>query len=332
MAWLDKQWEDKPRYVTALTGDAGARRYYRVFYQGRSYLAVDSPPEYVNNQQFIHIASQLADIGLTVPEVLKSDLEYGFLLLSDLGPTRLFDKRAHRSVMSYYDKALSALRVLQCHHWQEVALPDFDRFTMQKQLDLCKHWFFEKFLGIDLTHQDHEVWQGLSELLLKSAESQPQCAIHTDYHSRNLMCLPDRRLAVVDFQDLSMGPVTYDIVSLLKDCYITWPTSQIKLWLQNYFQQLLAHGQLSSVSWPQFEAWFHWMGVQRHLKCMGIFARLSLYGNNQNYLHAIPRIWQSVCDVCEEDVVLRSFLPWLKERIEPNLRKVNFESHDLSRW
>lgn len=296
-AWLVNHFKTDAFSLTPIPGDASFRCYFRIQHKDQSFIAMDAPPPLEDVRPFIAIAKKFAAQQVQVPEILAAHLEEGFLLLTDFGD-RLFLKELQLSnADQLYTAALTTL--LQIQTCDPNDIPHFDRAFMQKELSAFQEWFLEKHLNVNLPAS---LLQHTFEYLIDSAEQQPQVCVHRDYHSRNLMCLNNGEVGVLDFQDAVLGPITYDAVSLLRDCYIDWPSKQVEAWADNFRQQ--ACKQVSSA---QFLQWFDLMGIQRHLKALFIFARKYIRDNDPNYLADIPRTLQYVIDVSERYPALREF-------------------------
>jgi len=281
-----------------IAGDASPRRYYRVAARAGSdhhaIVAAISPPT-EKNAEFIAVRQLLADAGVRVPVLYAADVDAGFLALEDLGDATLLPILASETVDDCYRDALSHLRCLACLNAADIALPEYSRELLQSELNVFMDWFVNRLLvAVDEGNPEaparRQIFSELSAVLLDSARAQPQVLVHRDFHSRNLMVLDDKQLAVIDFQDAVMGPVTYDPVSLLKDCYIAWPREQQLAWLGEHQQALTDAGLIAPVSTATFVRWFDLMGLQRHIKVLGVFARLSLRDNKHGYLDDLPLV------------------------------------------
>jgi N-acetylmuramate 1-kinase len=304
--------------IEPIPNDASFRRYYRVFAQDNSLIAVDSPPEVQNNQAFVHIAQAFLQAKLPVPQVLRVDFDAGFLLLSDLGDLQLLNVINTSNMDYYYQAAMANLARLQrCQNFRSWQLPIFDSEMLLQELYYFHEWYLITHLKLELSLQEMTILQQAYELLLFEILRQPKVCVHKDYHSKNLMVLPDNRLGILDFQDALWGPVSYDVVSLLKDCYVNWQEERITHWLEQFWHNYLGKSEKAALSLAQFQRDFDWMCLQRHLKIIGIFARLYHRDQKTNYSQYIPRLLQSVIWVCER---YREFSPlkkFLQERVIP---------------
>jgi len=294
-SWLKKQLGDCT--LQAMQGDASFRRYFRIHHAGSSYVAMDAPPDKENCLPFIAIANALREKGLCTPEIIASDLSQGFLLLTDFG-NQLYLTTLSDTIQaeSLYGIALDALAVLRTQKniadWQ---LPHFTQNFMRNELELFKEWFLLKYLQITLTTQDEKKLNDCFDFLAIFASQQPQVFMHRDYHSANLMILPNHQVGILDFQDACIGPVTYDLVSLLRDCYIDWPETTVIHLVSRYYEQLT---DLRSTP-AEFLQWFDLMGIQRHLKALLTFSRKYCRDNNANYLQHIPRTLNYILSIGE---------------------------------
>lgn len=293
-----------------LAGDASFRRYFRVLLHDKKFVVMDAPPDKENIHPFVAIAMAWQQYNIRVPEVLAHDLQQGFILLSDLGDDLYLNLLNATNVDSLYSKAVDALlQIQQCsQNISNWPLPHFDGVTLQRELNLFLDWFLIKHLNLSITPDITALFTQTSALLIQSALEQPQVCVHRDYHSRNLLLLKNGNVGVLDFQDAVWGPITYDLVSLLRDCYIAWPQAKIDAWVFDFYQKI----NLENYSFEQFMRWFDLMGIQRHLKVLGIFSRLCYRDNKPNYLNDLPRIMKYLLDVCEKYPELKMFNTFLK--------------------
>ena len=297
--------------IAPASADASFRRYFRVQYDATSRIVMDAPPEQEDCQPFIHVSSLMAGIGLHVPVVLRQDLQQGFLLLTDLGDRVYLSELNADTVENLYGDALQALLRLQAHGAAD--LPPYDRGLLMNEMELFRQWYLERHLGLPLTGSENATIDAAFAYLADQALQQPRVIVHRDYHSRNLM-VSSPNPGILDFQDAVIGPITYDLVSLLRDCYIAWPRSQVENWVSQYYRQARSEGLLENVSEAQFLNWFDLMGIQRHLKASGIFARLNYRDGKSAYLEDIPRTLGYVIDVGKDYPELRPFIE-LIERV-----------------
>jgi N-acetylmuramate 1-kinase len=305
--WLSQQLSREDFVLEPLEGDASFRQYYRFMNNTQNYIAVHASTETENTREFVHIAHAFGQLNLHVPQVLASDLEKGFLLLTDLGDDVLFRVLNKDNADRLYLKALDELgKIQQC----QIDLPYFDRTYMLRELNWFTEWFLEKHLKLKLSQTTQKMLKIVFTLLLDSAASQPQCCIHRDYHSRNLMLLPQDRIGILDFQDAMIGPVTYDLISLIRDCYIEWPAHQVIQWAKGFHYQYLTH---LIPSQAEFIRYLDLMGIQRHLKAIFIFARKFHRDNVDSYLKNIPRALNYITHVSQHYPELQEFRVFLED-------------------
>jgi hypothetical protein len=253
-----------------------------------------------------------------VPQVLAEDLGQGFLLLSDLGTRQYLDELSAQSVERLYGDAMGALATLQACGHQGGVLPPYDRELLWREMELFRDWYLGKHLGLSLSDSENKVLDETFTLLADSALEQPAVSVHRDYHSRNLM-VSEHNPGILDFQDAVHGPLTYDLVSLLRDCYIDWPRGQVEEWALGYHDIAIDHGILRERQQERFLRWFDLMGMQRHLKATGIFARLNHRDGKPGYLNDIPRTLGYVAEVSTRYPALHSFRQLLEEHVLPVL-------------
>lgn len=299
-----------------ITGDASFRRYFRWNHSGTSYIVADSPPETQKNEEFVEIAQYLQVLGLITPQVVAVDLDDGFLCLSDLGNQPLEDVLAEGEFEYAWSLAHPILQSLVQAPVEKLSLETFDRDFCLRELDIFYQWLVKAYLKLDWDDSQLEIWRASCEYLVSHITSQPQVFMHRDFHCRNLLALDDERgLGVIDFQDAVAGPVTYDLVSLLKDCYIRWPSDIKDLALKSFYQHL-SDGVLKGVEFTSFSLWFELTGMQRHLKAAGIFARLYIRDGKSGYLPALPLTLSYIHEVALKDPNLDTLVPMLEQVIE----------------
>lgn len=298
--------------IVPASADASFRRYFRVRYDATSRIVMDAPPAQEDCHPYIHVSSLMASIGLHVPEVLQQDLQQGFLLLTDLGERMYLAELNNNTVESLYADAMQALLRLQAHGPAD--LPPYNHALLMNEMELFRDWYLARHLAMPLSEHEHTIIDAAFAHLADVALEQPRVIVHRDYHSRNLM-ISSPNPGILDFQDAVMGPVTYDLVSLLRDCYIAWPRSQVENWVRQYYQQARAQGMLAEVSESRFFNWFDLMGIQRHLKAAGIFARLNYRDAKPGYLKDIPRTLGYVIEVGKEYSPLKPFIGLVERAI-----------------
>jgi aminoglycoside/choline kinase family phosphotransferase len=325
--WLDEQLASlfaeqgwgavPPATLTAASSDASFRRYFRWEGAGRSFIVMDAPPPQENCKPFVDIAFLLAKSGINVPKIYAEDLERGFLLLNDLGNKTYLDVIDSENADELFNDALQALLAFQ--QLPMVApLPSYDVALLRRELELFPEWYVKRELGIELDAAQQVLWQQVSDLLIDSALAQPKVLVHRDYMPRNLM-LSEPNPGVLDFQDAVYGPVTYDVTCLFKDAFLSWPEERVRGWLESYWQQAAA---LNIPVQPDFEDFLRasdLMGVQRHLKVIGIFARICHRDGKPRYLGDVPRFFAYIeaviarrPELAELDVLLASLRAGVK--------------------
>lgn len=285
-SWLEKDCSLRQCSITAVSGDASFRRYFRVLTNQLSYIVMDAPPDHENCESFIEITHLLEEGGLHVPHIFAADLNKGFLLLSDLGNELYLNHLNDNNVDALYADALDALLKIQTLN--PSTLPPYSRSLLVGEMELFREWFLSKHLGLSLHRQHHQILDHTFTTLSGTALSQPQVFVHRDFHSRNLMLTPENNPGILDYQDAVLGPVSYDLLSLLKDSYIAWPRAQVIGWALKYRDSIVSAGIIKPVDDKTFIRWFDLMGVQRQLKVCGIFARLYYRDAKPNYLRDIP--------------------------------------------
>jgi len=275
--------------IEPVSGDASFRRYFRVIgVDGKKWIAMDAPPDREDCRPFVEIAKQLRNLGLHVPDIHAQEIELGFLLLEDLGAVHYLDILNESTADRLYGDALAALAVVQACA-PTSGLPVYDREMLWREMELFREWLLGRHWGAHLSKTHNRVLDEAFDLLAASALEQPRVCVLRDFHSRNLMAASSPTPGILDFQDAVKGPVTYDLVSLLKDCYIDWDPERVRSWAAGYFQLAIQSGVLHECHEDKFLRWFDLMGVQRHLKAAGIFARLHVRDGKSGYLGDIPR-------------------------------------------
>ncbi len=306
--------------ITPASSDASFRRYFRIRYDGQTRIAMDAPPAQEDCRPYIAIARAFYSLGLHVPEILEVNLEQGFLLLGDLGTRQYLPELNSATAEKLYGDALDALLVLQSRcSGPLIELPPYDHALLMREMALFRDWFVRQHLALQLDPAQSDGLEQIFEILAQSALQQPKVCVHRDYHSRNLMVTESNNPGILDFQDAVIGPVTYDLVSLLRDCYIAWPPDQVYAWVKAYRLRLLKAGILPDDDETQFLRWFDWMGIQRHLKAIGIFARLNIRDGKPGYLQDIPRTLGYVVAVSRRYPELQALYDVLRETIVPRL-------------
>jgi len=303
--------------LQVLSADASFRRYFRHVVQGCCYVLVDAPPTTEKNREFVALALAYADAGIDVPRVIAYDLEQGFLCLTDLGDQLLLPL-LQQGQLAWYQLAIKQLGLIASVKLaeQERLYYDADFFTLE--LALFSDWFVRDLLGISLNASDSAALTDCFELLISSATAQPLVTVHRDFHSRNIMVRDQQSLAIIDFQDSVTGPLTYDVASLLTDCYFELSTKQ-RLSLLQQAHQMYLDMALTTADFEQFKRWFDWMALQRHLKVCGIFSRLCLRDNKPAYLADLPLVISYIVRTCEQYPELDALAQLFKLQILPQL-------------
>ena len=290
-AWLQQAWPKPLQRLRPASADASFRRYFRVDEQGsgRSLIVMDAPPQHEDCRPFVHITELIRGVGVNAPEILAQDVEQGFLLLADLGNRTYLDHLPDNADALYHDAIDALIRM------QRISsdLPAYDSRLLTQEMALLEQWYLNVHLGVTLDDSQKQVLDHAMQLLVDSALQQPQVFVHRDYHSRNLMLTEHNNPGVIDYQDAVNGALTYDLVSLFKDCYIAWPRERVLQWLTQYLDK-----SERNCDHEQFVRWFDWMGVQRHLKVLGIFARLHHRDGKPQYLNDLPLTLRYVLDSC----------------------------------
>ncbi len=300
--WLDEQlailFADQgwgavpPATLTAASSDASFRRYFRWEGEGKSFVVMDAPPPQENCKPFVDIAFLLAKSGINVPKIYAEDLERGFLLLNDLGNKTYLDVIDGKNADALFSDALQALLAFQ--QLPMVApLPSYDVALLRRELELFPEWYVKRELAVEFDSTQQQQWQQISDLLIDSALAQPKVLVHRDYMPRNLM-LSEPNPGVLDFQDAVYGPVTYDVTCLFKDAFLSWPEERVRGWLENYWQQASALNIPVQSNFEDFLRASDLMGVQRHLKVIGIFARICHRDGKPRYLADVPRFFSYI--------------------------------------
>lgn len=310
--WLNQKLQTQEYELTVASADASFRRYFRVNHNNKNMIVMDAPPEKEDCKPFVSIAKQLFSAGINAPEILAEDHEQGFLLISDLGDTQYLSVLNDENADSLYKDAIDSLIKVQSIPATE--LPAYDRQLLQTEMNLFPEWFINKHLNITLNHEQQHLMDSVFECLIESALQQPNVFVHRDYHSRNLMRTSKNNPGILDFQDAVYGAITYDLASLLKDCYICWPREKIETWVEYYFIQAQKNKLISSrCELIDFIQWFDLMGVQRHIKVLGIFLRLNIRDNKSGYMKDLPLTFQYIVDCCERYPLLTPLKILLQE-------------------
>lgn len=312
--------------IVPVSGDASFRRYYRGVVADRSVVLVDAPPDKEDSRPFIEIDRRLSAAGVRVPHLLAVDVEQGFMCLEDFGDRLLWPALEHARIDSAYQQAgqlyqrcFASLLQIQQADARTPPLPLYDEALLLREMRLFSEWFCRGLLQHVLTGSEQALVESAFTQLCQSALQQKQVFVHRDYHSRNLMLLAADAIGIIDFQDAVLGPVTYDLVSLLKDCYIEWPEAQVREWALEFAGQAQARDLLPSMPARQFLRDFGLMGMQRHIKVLGIFSRLWLRDGKSGYLGDIPLTFRYLLQAAQAEPSMTVFAQWLADRIQPQL-------------
>lgn len=323
--WINQDTSFHAERLLMVSGDASFRRYFRFSTQNATVIAVDAPPTHENNEVFINVANAYQAAGIRVPEVLDYSLEQGFMLLQDFGDVMFASAYDHDRIDEFYEKALEALPAIQGVTRTAMGpLPLFDDALLDAEFHLFNHWLLKVHLDLSLPETSWQIIHDAQDKIRRVFLKQPQAGVHRDYHSRNLMltAAPDApetdlpEIGIIDFQDAVTGPVTYDAVSLLRDCYVVWPEEMVyrvlKRWHSKHFSQY---------EWRDFCFWFDVTGIQRHIKASGIFCRLCHRDGKQGYLNDIPRTLDYVVRYAGKYPELAEFATLVKQEILPAMQR-----------
>lgn len=297
--------------------DASFRKYFRIVSGELTYIVMDAPPEKEDCGPFLDVSERLRCCGTNAPEVHAKNLEKGFLLLADLGTELYLDKLNDGNADQLYGDAIAALMKMQFYASVE-KLPVYSEKLLMQEMALFRDWLLDKHLHSPIKGKSLKQLEDLFILLTKSAKTQPQVFVHRDYHSRNLI-LNRNNPGIIDYQDAVLGPLSYDLVSLLKDCYIKWPKSRVLEWSEAYYERLVNDFDVQ-LSAEDFRRCFDLMGVQRHLKASGIFARLNYRDHKPAYLQDIPRTLSYIVDLKDDYPELEQLIELLQTRVLPAMQ------------
>lgn len=310
--WLTNKLRLPVTQIKPLAGDASFRRYFRVHLPNEHYILMDAPPSHENCKPYMAIGRELHKHSIHVPQIFNDNLEQGFLLLEDLGDKSFFSALNVESKNRLYRQALESLvKIQKITCVTNYDLPLFDEGMMMKEMMLFQEWFIEGVLKYFLSAAEKDLLVKTFHHIAEKITTFQQCFVHRDYHSRNLMILSSGDLGILDFQDAVWGPITYDAISLLKDCYISWPRDNI-LDLLGYYHYLLSSSHLiEGRAFSDFVNEFDWVGIQRHIKVIGIFSRLHLRDHKSTYLNDIPLAMRYLVEALNSFQDLDDFRLWL---------------------
>jgi len=328
--WLANDLGMSVQKLEPASADASFRRYFRAWnVAGESFVVMDAPPDKEDLSAYLRVSGLLEQCAVHVPHVHAHDLQRGFALLEDLGSRHMLTALEQGDdASSLYADALDGLAGLQlAGDAVSRQLPPYDRAVLLREMQLLPDWYCERHLAMQLDDGHRRVLQDSFEWLAGEALAQPQVFVHRDYHSRNLMITSRRSPGVIDFQDALRGPVGYDLASILKDCYVNWPRARVVDWVQEYRQRLRQGGAagvaISGASMPEFLRWFDLIGLQRHIKVLGIFARLFWRDGKSGYLADLPRTLQYVREVVALYPELTPLRRLVEECLTPGLAAAN---------
>lgn len=299
--WLNNILKNQEYTIKPASSDASFRRYFRIVSSNQSYILMDAPPEKENSKPFVEIANVLFNAGLNVPKIHKADLKKGFLLLSDLGNKTYLDELNQQNASLLYRDAYLALIKIQKNADTQSLKPYNDSLLM-KELSLFPDWYLKLHKSYEMNDSEKNILGLTFDLLIKNINSHTQVFVHRDFHSRNLMfCNGDlgENPGILDFQDAVKGSIVYDLVSLFKDAYIVWNEEEMMDWLIRYWEKAKQNKLKVQDDFAEFYRDFEWMGVQRHLKVLGIFARLNYRDHKANYLSDLPAVENYLRRACE---------------------------------
>jgi aminoglycoside/choline kinase family phosphotransferase len=327
--WVSAGLRLSPEGLEPASSDASFRRYFRVTCgpgaSKRTYIVMDAPPGKEDVRPYVKVSGLLEGLGVHVPHIHEMDAERGLLLLEDLGSTQYLTRlNAGDDADALYGDALHALADIQVKGREAAAeLAPYDREALMREMALMPEWFVSRHLQLSLSAAEQSDISKAFEFLVSEALAQPTVFVHRDYHSRNLMITRERNPGVIDFQDALAGPVGYDLVSLLKDCYISWPRERVERWVSGYRAKLLKQGGPAGKDDREFLRWFDLIGVQRHIKVLGIFARLWYRDGKAGYLPDLPLTLEYVRDTAKRYPELSALSQIVEQHFVPGLPKAN---------
>jgi N-acetylmuramate 1-kinase len=315
--WLHSQFPNEPFTIAPASADASFRRYFRATFENRTLIVMDAPPQHEDCRPFLHIAKLFEDAGTHVPHVYAQDLSQGFLLLSDLGNTTYLQALSGGNAdtaRELYGAATDALIKIQLAS-RDNELPPYDEALLLREMRLFPEWYIAKHLNVTLSDAQSAKLETVFARIIANNLAQPRVYVHRDYHSRNLM-VTEPNPGIIDFQDAVYGPITYDLASLFKDAYIHWKEAEIIDWLIRYWEKARKAGLPVADDFSMFYRDYEWMGVQRHLKVLGIFARLYHRDGKDGYLKDLPLVMAYLRAACARYIDLKPLLNLL-DTLEP---------------
>ena len=330
-AWIIEQLKlhenikvDQPVSLTILNGDAGFRQYFRVNTRP-SLLAVSAPVDSGKSEDACYFA-KLSDIlrkeGVPTPQIIACDNAQNFLLIEDFGDESFLSMLdADSADLLYSEASMVLLRMQQIQpealSSAGIDLPAYNQELLRDELDIFSEWFVEVMLGKVLSDSERKLLDDAFSFLESQAQAQPQVLVHRDYHSRNIIYREGEAPGVIDFQDAVWGPITYDLVSLLRDCYVEWPAAQVQRWLRSYGNLAIELGLMDAIDEDKWQRWFDTMGLQRHIKVLGVFARLALRDNKSAYLKDLALTWRYVISIAKQYPQMQLFVIWCESDLLP---------------
>ncbi len=319
--WLQNLYPDQSFSLAPASADASFRRYFRATFADRTLIVMDAPPQQEDCSPFIDIAQLFSEAGVHVPQIIAQDLGRGFLLLSDLGNTTYLQSLNAENARELYGDACNALIKIQLAS-KANKLPPYDEALLMREMGLFPEWYIGKHLQLALSDKQMATLDLVFQRIVQNNLAQPQVYVHRDFHSRNLMVtLPNP--GILDFQDAVYGPITYDLVSLFKDAYIGWREADVLDWLIRYWENARKAGLPVHEDFGAFYRDYEWMGVQRHLKVLGIFARLCHRDGKDGYLQDMPLVMSYLRRACERYIDLKPLLRLLDE-LEPQAQQEGY--------
>src|SRR5450756_1356122 len=319
--WLHSLFPNEKFAIAPASADASFRRYFRATFDNRTLIVMDAPPQHEDCRPFLHVAKLFEDAGTHVPHVYAQDLSQGFLLLSDLGNTTYLQVLNHGTARGLYGAATDALIKIQLAS-RENELPPYDEAMLLREMRLFPEWYIGKHLNVTLSEAQNAKLETVFARIIANNLAQPRVYVHRDYHSRNLM-VAEPNPGILDFQDAVYGPITYDLASLFKDAYIRWEEAEVIDWLRRYWEQARKAGLPVADDFSVFYRDYEWMGVQRHLKVLGIFARLYHRDGKDGYLKDLPLVMAYLRAACARYINLKPLLNLL-DVLEPQISKEGY--------
>ncbi len=298
--WLRHALNYRLQSLEPASADASFRRYFRAITERGTFVVMDAPPDKEDCTSFIHSATALSELGVHTPNIIAQDLSQGFILLEDLG-NRIYLDHLKQNADELYSKAIESLIKIQSGDPGDSNNfpPAYSSSKLVEEMSLFIRWFINKHLGERVHEASFAVWLHTQQMLVSVCLEQPQVWVHRDYHSRNLMITDKNSPGVIDFQDLVVGPIGYDLASIFKDCYIEWPRAKQHEWLAEYRQKAISDLSLEPFSLESLIRWVDFAGLQRHLKVLGIFCRLNYRDGKASYLNDLPLVAKYTLEVLD---------------------------------